>query len=355
MPRSSKGLGPGLGFKSLVVGRVLPVLARLCRLGSNCKSPQCGLNRVLLAKTYFISVMQYNQPRWDRWSEYAFSSSAMIIIIAGTAGVNYAFLLWTLSTAQFAMLMFGLAIEALDYSRAYVEPYYGMASQALLGSVSVSSEIPGENQQLSISSIKMPWKIADKQLPASMLGKKKQHMESGAVVGERVPLMSVPLGTPFFPTVEGYKKVIQWVKLSIFITASWIYVWIWVTIWYTFSSVKNKLLHERRVQDGGLRHPRVDHHYRILPVWILRGSSGPVCLQTDACRLDGPPDLRACLVLRVRLRAAEPLVQDDPRLPSPMGGQDHEVQLKIVYCSLVYSGQVGYGEVGDVLIQRLLQ
>ena len=197
--------------------------------------------RVLLAQNYFYYVMMYNQPRWDRWSEYAFSSSAMIIIIAGTAGVNDAFLLWTLSTAQFAMLIFGLAIEALDYSRAYVHSFnVGTASQALLGGVDVAPEIPGENQQLSISSIKMPWKIADKQLPASMLSKKRPHMESGIVVGEKVPLMPVPLGEMFGTSSPSYNKVIQWVKTSIFITASWIYVWIWATIWYTFSNVRSK-------------------------------------------------------------------------------------------------------------------
>jgi len=196
--------------------------------------------RVVLAKTYFVTVLRYNLPRWDRWSEYAFSSSAMIIIIAGSTGVNDAYLLWTISTAQFAMVMFGLAIEALDYCRSYVKTSFsGMASQAMLSGVSVSSDVPGENHLLSVSSIKMPWKIAEKQLPASLLSKKKQTLEHCNVVGERMPLMNYPIGEYENDLAEMFKRIIKWIKISLFLTSTWIYLWIWLTIWNSFSNVRD--------------------------------------------------------------------------------------------------------------------
>lgn len=193
--------------------------------------------RAFLADSYLVSVLKNNQPRWDRWTEYAFTSSAMIVIIAGTAGVNDVWLLWTLSVAQFGLIMYGYVIEGVDFAVSVdLERYITVGGQRLMGGMPTDDGVPQENRVLSTASIKMPWKIADKQLPASLLSKPREAGHE--MLTDRMPLISGnPTAYAFQDPV--YFNIMLWVKRVAFMTSTWIYLWIWFTIWRALIQVKN--------------------------------------------------------------------------------------------------------------------
>ncbi|EKX34902.1 hypothetical protein GUITHDRAFT_118944 [Guillardia theta CCMP2712] len=63
----------------------------------------------------FIDALQKGLPRYDRWIEYALSSSSMIIVICLYTGTTDVWVLTFVSLAQSVMCFLGYVVEAADY------------------------------------------------------------------------------------------------------------------------------------------------------------------------------------------------------------------------------------------------
>lgn len=180
----------------------------------------------------FAEMVERGEPRWDRWLEYSFSSPAMLIVIAGSTGVNDAWVLALLSVCQFTLCLYGYAIEVFDYQINQEKEVENVEEGQNLPAAIVESMYRTMNLQLPTTrkipvKLNVPWTINN-------IGRQYTTLNNNAPEAMIVNPNDIPLASPVV-----IKGIMRWAKYLFFLNGLYTFFFQWFCIILSFWQTSN--------------------------------------------------------------------------------------------------------------------
>lgn len=205
---------------------------------------------------HFYRVLKVNElqfsfwnalPRVDRWFEYSFSSSSMLVVIASTSGVLDIWLLWTLAFLQSGLVMYAVGIEALSFLDYWIGEYqteiprgegreFQEAQSVVHGGDDHWQEYWDQRQndmdaRIKISQIRVPWKVGQQPISATWFnrGNKVAPFDDGDNKKQTASLTQLlSLNTDMVRA-----RIVKWKNLFLYVSSGML-LWGWLVIGFAF-------------------------------------------------------------------------------------------------------------------------
>lgn len=190
-----------------------------------------------LRKSFWNSL-----PRVDRWFEYSFSSSSMLVVIAASSGVLDIWLLWTLAVLQSGLVMYALAIEALAFLDYWIGEYQEEVPKGEIREFQAESSRNYDEDhwreywdnrnndmdaRIKISQIRVPWTVGQKPISAGWFRRSNKVAPMDDAVVEEDPT------TLALQTKDVREKIVKWKNLFLYVSSGML-VWGWFVIGFAF-------------------------------------------------------------------------------------------------------------------------